>query len=454
LVREQRYAKLVETICEIEGMQTFGHCDVIKWYCCEPCRRARTVVGAFILRVYLQCICFCNIALTMYDFVLTPDNVDLLGVLDFEDFTQCSPRPVTSTLLYACIRPVVDTFESMYIHSGLHISGMPFFSSSSLDFDVLINDCTHILAGHSGEIRLSFDAFKKLWFSDEDVSCSSMPCWDVWSDVKGSSDDERRRWFLTTLKTLLVNERYDANHKISSFKIPESYLQAAKEGRAKVTFPMLGEFEMVPVVACSCVSATDMDSGNLVKLLSASTCCFAVSCLSRINDDQAEYSNIHRIGDYTGYAHDRTMKSPSCGFPVDLEMHKYMRDCGIDPYEEFTDVYCYMMNVDYHIIVKCRSIVASNFITQGGRQRYRIHVAYTPVELGSVVVDFLDYSRRRKKGVSALKISTYVHQYPVPCVPKECYAVGEVLILPRSGDYRIHSKDVGVMTVYSGEKLL
>jgi len=78
--------------------------------------------------VYINCIKFSSIALQYYDFVLTPDNVDLLGMLDFEDYvTLTERRIVDEQLLFNCIKPVLDVVECMYIHAGFHIVGMPMF---------------------------------------------------------------------------------------------------------------------------------------------------------------------------------------------------------------------------------------------------------------------------------------------------------------------------------------
>jgi len=128
LVREKKYRQLSGVISALAGVEKPAHCEVVKWNCCAGCQQTRILLGAFLLKVYINCIKFSSIALQYYDFVLTPDNVDLLGMLDFEDYvTLTERRIVDEQLLFNCIKPVLDVVECMYIHAGFHIVGMPMF---------------------------------------------------------------------------------------------------------------------------------------------------------------------------------------------------------------------------------------------------------------------------------------------------------------------------------------
>lgn len=79
------------------------------------CRLILAEFGLFFHKLILRCRKFVSLISPIFEFVLTADNVDLNGVLDFEDYTPIAKRKTNDILINDIMAPLYHIFFSMYI---------------------------------------------------------------------------------------------------------------------------------------------------------------------------------------------------------------------------------------------------------------------------------------------------------------------------------------------------
>lgn len=92
-IKEKDYDRLdLFYQCEFaKGFIKPKRCQYPRWFCGKfdcGCRLYLTQLGYVLIQVYKNSIEYLKVASKTYNFVLTPDNIDLNGVLDFEDYEK------------------------------------------------------------------------------------------------------------------------------------------------------------------------------------------------------------------------------------------------------------------------------------------------------------------------------------------------------------------------------
>ncbi|QNM37791.1 putative replicase [Insect mesonivirus 1] len=105
--------------------------------CCMNCRKILSELGLFFHKLMSRCRQFVSNVATKYEFTLTSDNIDLNGILDFEDYVGISSRRVNDILISEIMAPAYHTFYSMYNHLGCYFISSPIYDTFT---DNLIDD--------------------------------------------------------------------------------------------------------------------------------------------------------------------------------------------------------------------------------------------------------------------------------------------------------------------------
>lgn len=96
--------------------------------CCLTCRIFLAELGLFMHKLHKRVSDTIEQLLTHYNFILTSDNVDLNGILDFEDYQYLdSPRKVDIRLLLKTMVPYLSTLYSFYEHVGMYFITQPIY---------------------------------------------------------------------------------------------------------------------------------------------------------------------------------------------------------------------------------------------------------------------------------------------------------------------------------------
>lgn len=87
LIEKQQYQELVDILVKDNIIEEFDICGEWLFTHCSLCRYEMTIIGLIVLRCFILAYNFNSIASQYYEYMLTPDNVDLwYGVVDFEDY--------------------------------------------------------------------------------------------------------------------------------------------------------------------------------------------------------------------------------------------------------------------------------------------------------------------------------------------------------------------------------
>ncbi|QMU95551.1 hypothetical protein [Bradybaena similaris medionivirus] len=257
-------------------------CPEIKWFCCRSCQLYRCALGYVMFNVYQGAYSFCKANLQKFRFVLTPDNVDLNGVLDFEDFESGSGQTID-----LCFYPVLNCFEKMWSFCGMNM-----ISSFHLDQKGDINQqlLRCLIKLHTDDleqngVRASYEE----WF--DMLHLRELLCITPVSDLadlqprpchKHSESDEhssecslvgcngldcnycKDQWFRLFVLHSSWKQRFDANQHIINY------------GTEFSRYPIVGDVKNIPITECldGCCAQINYDTrlyydwGNIKTFLS------------------------------------------------------------------------------------------------------------------------------------------------------------------------------------------
>lgn len=115
------------------SLPSFPHTDgLVEHSCCLPCRNYLCFLGLIFNRIFANCKKFCIVASKSYNFILTADNVDLNGILDFEHFVLLQPD-ATPMPVVKIMAPYLDIFWRLYAHVGCYFISSPIMKNPSVE---------------------------------------------------------------------------------------------------------------------------------------------------------------------------------------------------------------------------------------------------------------------------------------------------------------------------------
>lgn len=99
--------------------------------CCDECRRFLAQLGLFFHKLHYRTFETVHLMTALFDFVMTADNVDLNGILDFEDFkrkstTDQNTRPSIANTV-KIMAPFYQMQYSFYEHVGMYFISSPIY---------------------------------------------------------------------------------------------------------------------------------------------------------------------------------------------------------------------------------------------------------------------------------------------------------------------------------------
>ncbi len=105
--------------------------------CCLLCRRFLAELGLFMHKLNKRVFETTKHMLKHYNFVLTADNVDLNGILDFEDYIPMQQNLELKDILRK-MQPYYHTLYSIYEHLGMYFISQPIYNRPITEHDDLI----------------------------------------------------------------------------------------------------------------------------------------------------------------------------------------------------------------------------------------------------------------------------------------------------------------------------
>lgn len=136
------WTDLYRALCHVNWFtfKTKPHSRQPRHYCCLNCRQFLFELGLFFHAIYVRCFHFVNTAKSQYTFYLTADNIDLNGILDFEDYIA---KPSSSTNV-EIMAPYFHAFYTFYEHVGCYFISSPIYSTKP-HFDINLSDYRQVL---------------------------------------------------------------------------------------------------------------------------------------------------------------------------------------------------------------------------------------------------------------------------------------------------------------------
>lgn len=147
LIRDFNYDFFVEALIhvnwfEFKYLHLYQKGHQLNHNCCVSCRLILAEFGLFFHKLILRCRKFVSLISPIFEFVLTADNVDLNGVLDFEDYTPIAKRKTNDILINDIMAPLYHIFFSMYNHVGCYFITSPIYERFTND---LLADFEHAI---------------------------------------------------------------------------------------------------------------------------------------------------------------------------------------------------------------------------------------------------------------------------------------------------------------------
>lgn len=163
LVEENRLKELHDAIpIKLPGFPTCRNGRIEHSHCLE-CRIWLFEVGRFLNSIYFNCIDFVKVASRHFDFVLTPDNVDLNGILDFEHYRYGASRNKFTVIM----APFLDMFWRLYAHLGMYFIAQPMYSGKEFSLKEYLESSVDHIRAANGLTRISYERFMELFMVEE-----------------------------------------------------------------------------------------------------------------------------------------------------------------------------------------------------------------------------------------------------------------------------------------------
>ncbi len=147
VVKSENWKPLYDTLPQITYhqipkelvLQIEKHTSAPQHTCCLLCRRFLAELGLLLHKLNKQVFSTTTTILRYYNFVLTSDNVDLNGILDYEDYVEIEEEhDIEIKEQLRKMQPYYHTLYSIYEHTGMYFISQPIYDRAIENHDDLI----------------------------------------------------------------------------------------------------------------------------------------------------------------------------------------------------------------------------------------------------------------------------------------------------------------------------
>lgn len=187
LLRENDWPSIYHALTYVNWF-TFKHLYTIQEHtikplhtCCLTCRAFLAELGLFIHKLRINIRNTIKVLLQQYRFILTADNVDLNGIIDFEDYIKDTSQTIDRTLIVHTMAPFLYIFYGIYNSVGCYFISSPIYAIQPTTANILAlyQQAISTTASSINIIRPAYDVFYT--FLDLDIYLGIQPVVDLYN---------------------------------------------------------------------------------------------------------------------------------------------------------------------------------------------------------------------------------------------------------------------------------